>query len=394
MVGILCFFLSLSIMSDNKEFKTSYGKYHLSRLPARKNELLQAWDAADEYVLDTLAHEYKPDNNTSVLLCNDSFGALAVALHECQVETWSDSWLAHQATINNYRANGLDTHQLKLTDSLCLPREKPGMVIIRLPKSLAFLEYQLSCLQKILADETRVIVASMQKNMPASVWQLLEKYLGKTSTSLARKKARLIHVELYAKLPVIRFDPVTVYQLPGTQFEIANYPNVFSRERLDIGTRFFLEHLPVKPNARQIIDLGCGNGVLGLLAAEKMPEAAIFFVDESYMAVESARKNFLKAFAAKRVATFQVGNGLEDYAPGKTDLILCNPPFHQQQAVGDFIARRMFQQSSKVLKQDGELWIIGNRHLGYHKTLKLYFKRVELVASNKKFVILKAGKLA
>jgi 23S rRNA (guanine1835-N2)-methyltransferase len=43
-----------------------------------------------------------------------------------------------------------------------------------------------------------------------------------------------------------------------------------------------------------------------------------------------------------------------------------------------------------VLKVDGELWVVGNRHLDYHIKLKRWFKRVELAASNTKFVVLKA----
>jgi 16S rRNA (guanine1207-N2)-methyltransferase len=34
--------------------------------------------------------------------------------------------------------------------------------------------------------------------------------------------------------------------------------------------------------------------------------------------------------------------------------------------------------------------VIGNRHLGYHQTLKKIFGNSELVASNAKFVILRA----
>ncbi|KEA38937.1 hypothetical protein CR64_37790 [Pseudomonas aeruginosa] len=45
-----------------------------------------------------------------------------------------------------------------------------------------------------------------------------------------------------------------------------------------------------------------------------------------------------------------------------------------------------------ALAAGGELWIVGNRHLGYHAKLKRLFRGVEQVAANPKFVILKAGK--
>ena len=50
----------------------------------------------------------------------------------------------------------------------------------------------------------------------------------------------------------------------------------------------FVEHLPRSDAQRTIVDLGCGNGVIGLVAATRNPQAALAFVDESFMAVASA----------------------------------------------------------------------------------------------------------
>ena len=52
----------------------------------------------------------------------------------------------------------------------------------------------------------------------------------------------------------------------------------------------------------------------------------------------------------------------------------------------------MFASAKKALKQGGELWVVGNRHLGYHTKLKRLFGNYINVASNRKFVILKAIK--
>jgi 16S rRNA (guanine1207-N2)-methyltransferase len=71
-------------------------------------------------------------------------------------------------------------------------------------------------------------------------------------------------------------------------------------------------------------------------------------------------------------------------------MILCNPPFHQQNTIGDHIAMAMFKESRRVLRKNGQLWVIGNRHLGYHVPLKRLFGKVSAVAGNAKFVIVKA----
>lgn len=369
------------------------GSFKLSRLPARKNELLRAWDAADEYLLHTLAEQSLPRQGSRILIVNDSFGTLAVALSAYHPHSLSDSWLCHAATQNNLRDNGIDMDAVTLLDSLTVPSVAEGsldLVLIKVPKTLALLEDELIRLAPLLTEATQVIVAGMVKGMPSSVWPLLERLCGPTSTSLAKKKAKLIFVTPTLQYSDIKSPYPVCYQLEGTAHLICNHANVFSRDSLDIGTRFFLQHLPNNLGAKDVIDLGCGNGVVGLITAERNPQARLHFIDESYMAVESARMNFIQNLGEGREANFSVGDGLTDFDNASADLILCNPPFHQGSTVGDHIAQRMFRQSHAVLRQGGELWVIGNRHLGYQKTLKKIFANSELIASNAKFVILRA----
>ncbi len=363
------------------------GEYELHRYPARKRELLRAWDAADEYLLHELSVQNLPQQQTLIL--NDSFGALAVALHQLAPLSWSDSWLAHQAMQKNLVRNALDPDSVSILTGTDSPDESPALVLIKVPKSLALLEDQLIRLKPLLTEHSRVIVAGMVKTMPSSLWKMLEKIIGPTQTSLARKKARLIEVSVDSRLPTPENPYPVRWGLEGTALEIINHANVFSREHLDIGTRLLLQHLPRTEGPREIIDLGCGNGVLGLMAGQENPEARIHFVDESYMAIASARANFRQLDATLERAKFHLGNGLANFCENSADLILCNPPFHQSHAIGDTLALSMFKQSANVLREGGELWVVGNRHLDYHFKLKRWFRSVGVVASNKKFVVLK-----
>ena len=368
--------------------KTPVGEFELHRYPARKRELLRAWDAADEYLLNELTRKDLPQQQT--LIVNDSFGALAVTLHALSPVSWSDSWLAHRAMRKNLERNALDSDSVSILPSTEPPDESPALVLIKVPKSLALLEDQLIRLKPLLTENSRVIVAGMVKTMPSSLWKMLEKIIGPTQTSLAKKKARLIEVSVDPRLPVPENPYPVRWGLEGTTFEISNHANVFSRERLDLGTRLLLQHIPRTEGSHEIIDLGCGNGVLGLMAAQKNPEASLHFIDESYMAIASARANFQQLDATLQRARFHLGNGLANFDKNSGDLVLCNPPFHQSHAIGDTLALSMFEQSANVLRQDGALWVVGNRHLDYHVKLKHWFRSVNVVASNKKFVILRA----
>jgi 16S rRNA (guanine1207-N2)-methyltransferase len=390
------------------------GEFELNRLPKRPQELLLAWDAADEYLLNTLANgsvpltasgttcgdSSQPDwsgcgqlawsEHSRTLLLNDSFGALAVVLNDCSPTALSDSYLSQQATRLNLATNNLSEHSVSLLNSLDTLDGLYDLVLIKVPKSLALLEDQLIRLHPHLMPNTQVVVAGMIKSLPASVWKLLERLVGPTSTSLAKKKARLIYATVDAEL-IIPPNPYPIrYQLENTKYLISNHANVFSRESLDIGTRFFLQHLPVRGDTCDIIDLGCGNGLVGLIAAERCPKANILFIDESFMAVASARDNFHHGFGEQRNSTFLVGNGLMGVESESADLILCNPPFHQQNTVGDQIAVSLFKQSRRVLRKGGELWVIGNRHLDYHNNLNRLFGAHVVIATNSKFFIVKA----
>lgn len=366
------------------------GRFQLRRLPFRKNDLLQAWDAADEYLLNHLASEASLaslGSEISVAILNDSFGALALGLNGIRPTAFSDSYLSQQATSLNLELNAIGQDQVRCLDSLSLPDAGIDYLLIKVPKTLALLEYQLHRLRPLLKADAKIIAAGMVKNLPASVWKLLEQLIGPTTTSLAVKKARLIFATLDPAINLPKNPYPVCYQLENTDYRICNHANVFSRDSLDIGTRFLLQHLPDDSAYRDFIDLGCGNGVVGLLLAERYPEAHIRFVDESFMAVDSARENFQAAFGPRRTADFMVNDGLNGFPAQSADCVVCNPPFHQQHAIGDQIAWQMFQQAHTVLRKGGELRIIGNRHLNYQLSLKKLFGQYDRVANNAKFVI-------
>ena len=371
-------------------FNTSFAQLDLLRFPEQLNTPLQAFDAADEYLLKHL-NSCSLASNARTLILNDNFGALAASLaSKMQVHSSGDSFLAHQALRNNLDNNQLNQDSVEIIQADQAFNGPYACVLIRVPKTLGFLEEQLIRLQTQITSDTIIIAAGMIKHLPRSAGDLLERYIGPVQASLAEKKSRLLFVTP-AEKPQASSPYPSEYQLENPSLILRNHAGVFCREALDIGTRFFLPYLPTDLGSAQVADLGCGNGVLGIVCALKNPQAQLRMVDESYMAVQSAQENWQLALA-ERPVTVYAGDGLGAEQAETLDIVLCNPPFHQQQVVGDFLARRMFQQSHRALKKDGQLWIVGNRHLGYHVTLKRMFRDVQQIAANAKFVIFKATK--
>jgi 16S rRNA (guanine1207-N2)-methyltransferase len=244
-------------------------------------------------------------------------------------------------------------------------------------------------------EGTVVVGTGMVKEIHTSTLELFEQILGPTRTSLAVKKARLIFCTPDPSLerpadpwPYSYTLPEDIGPVSGRT--VVNHAGVFCADRLDIGTRFFLRHLPA-PGARRVVDLGCGNGVVGTAVAVADPGAEVLFVDESFQAVASAEATY-RANGVPGHAEFRVGDGLAGVPDGSVDLVLNNPPFHSHQATTDATAWRMFTGAKRVLRPGGELWVVGNRHLGYHVKLKRLFGNSRLVASDPKFVVLRAVK--
>lgn len=369
---------------------TPYAELDLIRQPEQANDPLQAFDAADEYLLAQL-HAQAPDASCRVLVLNDSFGALAASLAgRLQVVSSGDSHLAHLALEKNLVRNGLPFDSVPLVPASEHWQGPFDRVLVRVPKTLALLEEQLIRLQGHLAPGAQVIAGAMIKHLPHAAGDLMEKYIGPVQASLAQKKARLLTATL-AERPAASSPYPSRYRLDAPALELVNHANVFCREGLDIGTRAFLPHLPRDLGNARVADLGCGNGVLAIASALANPDAQYTLVDESYMAVQSAQENWQAALGG-RPATFIAADGLAGVEKQSLDVVLCNPPFHQQQVVGDFLAWRMFQQAREALVVGGALYIVGNRHLGYHSKLARLFRGVEQVAATPKFVILKARK--
>ena len=365
----------------------------LDRFPVGQvNRALVAWDSSDEYLINYVIEQNLADSQHSLLIYNDNFGAITANFTQSNVTTVSDSWISKQGLQYNIEQNGLSLDNITQLSSLDSLPENITVVLYKIPKSKSLMIDQLLAIKSKYNQKLIFIAADKAKDIHSSTLKLFEKYLGTTKTSLAVKKSRLVFSQLDNE-QVLSSPFPTVWPLESTPFIISNHSGVYAREKLDIGARHFMKNLPDVKSGTRVIDLGCGNGVIGLTVLAQQPEALVTFVDESYMAVDSAKENITKNLPDQiEQCEFTINDCLADVEPNSVDLVLCNPPFHQQNATTDHIAWQMFRDSHRVLKKGGELRIIGNRQLGYHIKLKRLFGNEKIIASNDKFVTLSAIK--
>lgn len=361
------------------------GRFELARWRTRTRSPLRAWDAADELLLRHVAEAHAEVGRTVVV--NDAFGALAVGLHERAPVSVGDSWTGFAAARRNLEANGLSADgvvQRSALDPQGNDGELPAdLVIIKVPKTAALLDDELRRLRPLLGPATTVVGAGMAKHIHTSTVELFERLVGPTTTSLARKKARLIHAEVDLSCDAGPTPFPEQHRLPSGE-RVVSHANVFSRGRLDQGTALFVDHLPDEVGQR-VVDVGCGSGAIALRVASAHPAADLVLRDDSFHAVASATETLAMAGFEADIAA---GDGVADLDDASVDTVVSNPPFHDDHAVGDDVAWSFFTGAHRVLRPGGELRIVANRHLAHHSRLNKIFGNVDVVASNRKFVIL------
>lgn len=380
----------------NTHFRLAELSLQLKRWPAHCDfPNLQAWDAVDELLLTKAFECIQAEKPTHVLLLNDQFGAISCALLASHPELiiwhYTDSRVSQLACQHNLAANHLDSSHVHFFSSIVPCPAQPDLVLMRIPRVHGYVHYQLQQLAQAITKQTQLLIAAKAKDIHKNLLQLFSDTLGPTTASLTIKKCRLLHCHPTWPLAKSMQRWPKQWPVPEQGVQLFNHANVFSSEKLDIGARFFLTHLPDTSPAQTLIDLGCGNGILGLSALLANPQLRVIFCDESYMAVESARLAVTEnAPHLLEQCTFRVDDALTEQGDKSVDWILCNPPFHQQQTITTHLATQMFSDARRTLKPGGYLRIVANRHLPYGQQLKRIFSGCRCLASQAKFIILES----
>lgn len=341
----------------NTEFSMAERQFTLIRYPEKhQHKSLQAWDSADELLIEHVeAHlealvETQTETSSTlgpILIFNDDFGTLGCWFTQYNPIWISDSYISLRSLQENLGRNHLKSvideagaltspvTSLTSVESLTfMPEKAPSVIMLKVPRTLALLEQQLIDIKRYAAPGTHIVAAGKIKAVTKSVSALFEKIIGPAKTSLAKKNRDWFLVPLMKKISPIPSPYPETWECKGATgqtFVLKNHANVFSRQSLDIGARLMLEHMTVSAN-ETVVDLGCGNGILGVNALALAGDCKVIFIDESFMAVESARLNVLENFPDKiDQCEFIASNCLESLlekqqSPWVTK-ILCNPPF-------------------------------------------------------------------
>ncbi len=176
-------------------------------------------------------------------------------------------------------------------------------------------------------------------------------------------------------------------QIAGQTLTICTLPGVFSYGRLDEGTRLLLEQLPKERLAGDILDFGCGAGVIAawVMAAAAQP-VRLTLLDNSALALEAARRTLAaNGFEASLVGSNGLMNVQQPF-----DFLLSNPPFHTGVKTNYAVTEQFLRQVPEYLCPGGELWLVANSFLRYAPILLQSIGNCDQVFDNRRFSVYRA----
>lgn len=168
---------------------------------------------------------------------------------------------------------------------------------------------------------------------------------------------------------------------------LVSHPGVFGHGKVDEGTTLLLDALEDALGATplKVLDVGCGDGIISAWLARRGHRVSA--VDVNHFAVEACRRTLAENGADGRVLASDVYSALGDE---RFDLIISNPPFHQEREIDYGAAGRLIAEAAEYLNKGGKLVLVANAFLPYAERLERAFGTFEVLADNRRFRVYRA----
>lgn len=186
--------------------------------------------------------------------------------------------------------------------------------------------------------------------------------------------------------PSVPFERVPVdVEVWDTELRLVTGSGVFARGRLDVGTAvLFRETDPPGAGVRDVLDLGCGYGVIGLAVARTRPQVRVTGVDVNERAVLLANENAAGLGVADRYAARLPTEVADD---ATFDEIWSNPPIR----IGKDALHALLLTWLPRLRPQGRAVLVVGKNLGADSLQRWLGEQgwpTERVASAKGFRVL------
>lgn len=254
------------------------------------------------------------------------------------------------------------------------------------PKSKQEAHFQLSALLHLLPVGCDIFVVGENRAGVRSVESLFSEQLQFNKIDSARRcgfyYAHLSEKGSFALAPWWQsycYDGLTIKTLPG----------VFSRDKLDVGSELLLTTLKEVPLKGNLLDVGCGAGVLSAVLKSLNPELNLTLIDVNSAALASSEATLAVNNFTGHVLPSDVFSEIKQ----RYHVIISNPPFHDGIQTNLAATSALIRQAKDHLEIGGKLVIVANAFLPYPDILDETFRNHEVLAQTSKFKVYSATRL-
>ncbi len=343
-----------------------------------------------------LAQVVRPASGDVVLHMNCGTGLLGAVLglegRAKRIVLTDRNVLAVEAATRTLAANGIKNAEVRTGHGRrALPDGfTADVVAIRIPQAKVALAQLLDDARAVLKVGGHCYIAGATNEGVKSAANAMEERFGNAATVVTEGGHRVVRATKHAPAttPVDDAFNELHFDLRGRPFTFFSRPGVFSWDHLDEATAILVEHMDVRTGDR-VLDLGCGYGVLGVVAAS-LGAPSVTMVDVDSEAVRSAERSAQAngLAGARALGSDVAGAVLEE----QFDLVVTNPPFHVGKTTDLSVPIQFIADAYAVLAHGGRLNLVANRTLPYEGAIKHLFGNIEKVHDGRRFKVLSAVK--
>lgn len=272
--------------------------------------------------------------------------------------------------------------------------------LYRISKERPLCQHVFNHLHRMLKPKGHLIFVGKKNEGVKGYQQKLNKALGIDCT-LEKVKDSYIGVTTLAKHSGVQLDDKNYSQMREITVDNTCFyskPGVYGWNKVDKGSVFLAEHVLTACQHRafdSVLDLGCGYGYLAmrLLDATRhntLKLRQLTATDNNIAAVEACRRNLQRRVpdaVTIHITADDCGKNINE----RSDLIVCNPPFHQGFDNSRELTHTFLAAARRLLHPQGRAYFVVNVFVPLEELAKSYFSSIETLANNHQFKIIGLG---
>ncbi len=159
------------------------------------------------------------------------------------------------------------------------------------------------------------------------------------------------------------------------KYNVYSDNGVFSKDKFDYGTRVLLDSIDISKLSGNVLDLGCGIGVVGIILGTINKNINIDMIDINDRALSLVRDNLILNKVKANVFSSDVYSNVNK----KYDYIITNPPIR----AGKEVVRKFLLGGFGYLNDNGILYFVMRKDHGVKSMIKELENKYNVTIVNK-----------